>query len=1807
MFCVLMALFCNLIYAEQSKAAIGQADIIIVQKTVPDSGQNFDFELSSNISGVTNFTLDDDSGSIDVPSTKTFPVLGGAPLSVYTVSQTPVAGYNTTITCVGGNTTISGASVDIQLDGGETVTCTFTSRKLATIVVVQDTVPNAAQDFSFSIGGGLSPANFNLDDDSDGTLSNTRTYQYISPGEYILSQTLVNGYANSINCVGGTFIAGTDRTVNFGVDSGETITCTFTNTLMVGTIVVVEDSVPDADQDFYFSIDGGLSPASFTLDDDTDGTLSNSQTFNNVLVGAYNLAQQANADYSGSVSCVDPNGSVSNLDATIQLDQDETVTCTYTNVKIPTLTVVKTAINNDGGQLNVDDFTLRINGTPVTSGQANELEVGVEYTISEDEISGYALTGLSGDCAEDGTITLAAGQDATCTLTNDDQPVSITVIKDAGGNSSEQFDFTISAPPVWQVVGEVGFSAGGSGWTSMAFDSAGTPYVSYRDYENDEKLTVQKFNGTSWELVGPVAFTPEGVSYTSLAIDSNDTLYVAYGPNATVQKFNGSSWELVGSANFSEGSATYVSLAIDNSDTLYVGYGSYATVKKFNGSSWETVGSGGFSAGSVYYTDLAIDDNTDTPYIVYRSNSEGHKSIVQKFNGNSWELVGADGVSTARGLEQSIALDSTGTPYVSYTDFDKKFKATVYKYNGSSWELVGAEGFSPMASYLKLAIDSTDTPYVFYTDSDNNDLVVVERFNGSSWEQIGADSQSAEDVASISFAIDSADIPHLFYRDRVNGSRATVQKFDTIPVDFSTIGGGSTLFADLPADKYVIGENLSTGWQLDSASCTGGTDVGNLSGETLSVAVGNGEDVTCTFTNLKIPTLTVVKNVINDDGGQLTEADFGLFIDGAPVTNRQMYELEAGIQYTVSEAPTAGYALSGISGDCAADGTITLGAQQDATCILTNDDQPGSITIIKEAGGITSEQFDFTFGTPPVAFSITGGGSTTFATLPADDYSITENLTSGWQLDSASCTGGTDVGNLSGETLSVAVGNGEDVTCTFTNSYTPITRTVTNTNDSGAGSLRQIIADAVSGDAIVFDETTFPNYSDGTITLTSGELVIDKVLTITGGGRVTINANDTSRIFNIDDGTTSLVDVTLSGLVLTGGNANGTGGAILNKENLDLSNSTIANSTATTNGGGLYNDSGSQVTISNSTISGNTAQNGGGIYSDNGDSAAINNSTISGNTSSNSGGGLYLATNSNILNSTISGNTSGSFGSGIYLDRQRSLIANSTVVSNSGGYGIYVESTIFYLRSTIVANNLPGDADDGNSSSVIDAENSLIENSSGHNISNGVNGNIVGFDPMLFSLGDYGGSTEVHAIQDGSPVISAGINPQTLTLEQRGTGFPRVVDVIDIGAVEYMANVSLNVAKSGNGSGTVTGTPGNIDCGATCSENYYPDGSITIALAPDPATGSTFIGWSGACSGTGTCEVAMDQTRSVNALFNLNTYSLTVNNIGSGTGTVSSDPSGISCVGDCTETFDYNTSVTLTASPANGSTFSGWSEQSCPGTDSCTVTMDQARSITATFTLDSYTLSVATTGEGVVSSNPTGIDCGSDCQEDYDYNTSVTLTETPATGYVFDSWSGACSGTGTCNVTMDQARSVTAQFIVETHVLNVNKSGAGSGIVSSTPSGISCGSDCVETLDHNTYVTLTATPETGSVFSGWLGDCSGTGECGLTMDADHTASAIFGLENYTLTVTLEGSGSGEVTSVPAGIACGVTCVETFDYGTLLTLTAIPKGKSTFIGWSGACSGTAPCTVTMDEVIEVSARFDGSFPWAIILPTIIGNK
>jgi hypothetical protein len=241
----------------------------------------------------------------------------------------------------------------------------------------------------------------------------------------------------------------------------------------------------------------------------------------------------------------------------------------------------------------------------------------------------------------------------------------------------------------------------------------------------------------------------------------------------------------------------------------------------------------------------------------------------------------------------------------------------------------------------------------------------------------------------------------------------------------------------------------------------------------------------------------------------------------------------------------------------------------------------------------------------------------------------------------------------------------------------------------------------------------------------------------------------------------------------------------------------------------------------------------------------------------------------------------------------------------------------------------------------------------------------------------------------------------------------------------------------GDGAGTVTSAPAGIECAASCEGSFIKGSSATLKGAPGLHTEA--VKWSGCDKLTlkGECLVTMSSAREVIATFKLERewteHTITVQRKGTGQGAVTSSPAGIDCGADCSETYLYNTDLTLTATPAPGSEFLEWQGGGCMGQSGpCSPKVTKSQSIKAVFiAIGTRTLSVskAGSGQGVITSKPGGIECGATCSAELDASTKVSLRATASPGSAFAGWSGeGCAGTGACKVTMSEARNVSAAF-----------------------------------------------------------------------------------------------------------------------------------------------------------------------------------
>jgi hypothetical protein len=432
--------------------------------------------------------------------------------------------------------------------------------------------------------------------------------------------------------------------------------------------------------------------------------------------------------------------------------------------------------------------------------------------------------------------------------------------------------------------------------------------------------------------------------------------------------------------------------------------------------------------------------------------------------------------------------------------------------------------------------------------------------------------------------------------------------------------------------------------------------------------------------------------------------------------------------------------------------------------------------------------------------------------------------------------------------------------CLIALSTRAATISVTNNNDSGAGSLRQALADALVGDTINFD----PALDGQTITLTGRELLVNKSITINGPGpnTLTVDGNHASRVFHVSGGVTAAI----AGLTIANGSTSGAppynnGGGVYNDHStLTVSNCTFSGNSAAAPsgaGGGIFNDAffgTATLEVLNCTLSGNSADgNGGGLFNEGGSGNAtlrVVNSTLSGN-SATLAGGIYNGSSSGsatleVTNSTLSGNSAfeggAIFNAGVGSSSAAVRISNSTLSGNSGAagaggiynYSVNSGSAMITIGDSILKNT------GGNIFNAAGSVTSLGYNlSSDWGVTNaGGTGDLTGpgdqvnTDPMLGPLQDNGGPTFTHELLAGSPAFDAGDPNFTPPpdYDQRGPGFPRVVNGrIDIGAFESHLTPTPTPTATATATATATSTPT-----ATATATATPTATATATSTPTP-------------------------------------------------------------------------------------------------------------------------------------------------------------------------------------------------------------------------------------------------------------------------------------------------------------------------------------------------------------------------------------
>ena len=282
------------------------------------------------------------------------------------------------------------------------------------------------------------------------------------------------------------------------------------------------------------------------------------------------------------------------------------------------------------------------------------------------------------------------------------------------------------------------------------------------------------------------------------------------------------------------------------------------------------------------------------------------------------------------------------------------------------------------------------------------------------------------------------------------------------------------------------------------------------------------------------------------------------------------------------------------------------------------------------------------------------------------------------------------------------------------------------------------------------------------------------------------------------------------------------------------------------------------------------------------------------------------------------------------------------------------------------------------------------------------------------------------------------------------------------------------------------------------------------------------------------------------------TYTLTTSVIGQGS------------ISKCPDqpTYNWGTNVQLTAHASQGWTFAGWSDGASGTSNPVDITITDTTTVTATFTQNVYTLTVSTDGSGSVNLNKTA---------PYHYGDVVELTAVPTVGWSFDSWSGDLTGSvSPSTIVISGNMSVSATFTQNVYTLDVSTVGNGAVELNNTGP-----------YHYGDVVGLTAVQATGWSFSAWSGDIMDSANpATITIDGNKSVTATFIQNEYTLDVSVIGSGSVELNNTGP-----------YHYGDIVELTAVPSTDWNFDSWSGDLSGSVnPSTIVISGDMSVTATF-----------------
>ncbi|MBI5019088.1 hypothetical protein HZB58_02350, partial [Candidatus Gottesmanbacteria bacterium] len=860
------------------------------------------------------------------------------------------------------------------------------------ITIIKDSQPNSAQDFSFTTTRtGLT--SFNLDDDADVTLSNTKFFGNLDAGSYTVSEIAATGWTlSNITCVdptqNSTSGLPTAPTATINLAAGENITCTFTNTQQNGHLTVQKTTIPAGSQQSFAITATG----SGTITGGGAGSITDStdQTYE-VTAGTYSVSETVPTGWTQT----------SNTCSNVVVAAGGNSTCLITNTQKGHIVVRKVTSGAD------DTFTFTTGGTgyngfSLSHGQSNDQEViPGSYTVSETALSGWSSDGGSCDNGETpNSLDVEAGETVTCTFTNT-KLRNITACKydDTNGNGTRDtseplldgWNMTLTPGSVTQttVNGCTTFTNLSPGNYSIA-ETLKTDWANTTPLSQNVTLTSSQnetvyfgnfacatISGMKWEDTDG-----DGVKDTGEPALPDWTINLNGTQASDVTDANGQySFKVCSAGTFT------VTETIPNTQVWYqtspggnspnhqveVTSGGSYTGKDFGNAKYAKIygvkyrdndGDGTLDANDLTATlsgwvfDL-YDGTTNAVLGTYTTLSDGYYEFTGLLVNKTYYVL----EQLKPGWTQTIGPTPTPTPFavqsgetkqINFANFEN-MAVTVCKVEDADGSLTTTTDRTPVSDWQ---IDLLKNNQMY------DNAQVTGRDGCYTWTNLTPGSYSTQEesqsgwqhLGSTSHDFGTLENGHTYSHTFVN------THMGKIIVEKQTLPDGNTQSFDFTADydangfaltdgaqndsgflmpgTYSVAETGETGWDLTDASCSDQS-------EPTAISLSAGETVTCTFTNTKRGHLIVQKTTIPADdsnvfsilatgSGTITGGGAGSISDDTD----KNYEVTPGT-YSVSETVPGNWDQT--ANTCT---NVAVAAGETKTCEITNTKR-GHVTVIK--------------------------------------------------------------------------------------------------------------------------------------------------------------------------------------------------------------------------------------------------------------------------------------------------------------------------------------------------------------------------------------------------------------------------------------------------------------------------------------------------------------------------------------------------------------------------------------------------------------------------------------------------------------------------------------------------------------------------------------------------------------------------------------------------------------------------------------------------------------------------------------------